>query len=406
MGMSRRGFLSALGALVAAPAVGATRPSRLVVVLADGGWDPLLSLDPRPEIVRERDAGSARAGATEEIAWWGGLDVGSNPVQRPAVDAFFARWASRSVIVRGVWSGAIGHEAALLRTLTGTSELGRPDLAAIVGSVSGHRHPAGYVDLDGHGMFGGLEQTAIRVGARQQLGWMVDGGAAPGHSASARLTGTDRGVIDDWVRRRSDDLRDGTATRDGIADAVRTSRDRAAELRAHPSLRAALDPGAWLTTERTPELVADLLADDVCVAAMLSSGQAWDLHERAAGMGLAWNALFTQLDALVSALDARGILDDTLILVRSELGRTPWRNSLGGTDHWPVCTAMLIGGGLAGGRVVGATGDAVEALPVSLSTGLPDPAGEVLTYAHLAAGVLEATGIDASRWLDGSALRL
>jgi len=59
---------------------------------------------------------------------------------------------------------------------------------------------------------------------------------------------------------------------------------------------------------------------------------------------------------LIRDLDARGLLDETLVLVLSEHGRTPRLNNArgGGRDHWSECyTIFLAGGGVARGRVVG-----------------------------------------------------
>jgi len=62
--------------------------------------------------------------------------------------------------------------------------------------------------------------------------------------------------------------------------------------------------------------------------------------------------------ALVTDLDVRGLLDDTLVLALGEFGRTPIfsQRGLGGREHWFNCMSMLVaGGGLARGRVVGST---------------------------------------------------
>jgi hypothetical protein len=62
------------------------------------------------------------------------------------------------------------------------------------------------------------------------------------------------------------------------------------------------------------------------------------------------------LHALVTDLDVRGMLDDVIIVVWGEFGRTPRINRDAGRDHWPdVGFALLAGGGLKGGQVVGAT---------------------------------------------------
>jgi hypothetical protein len=62
------------------------------------------------------------------------------------------------------------------------------------------------------------------------------------------------------------------------------------------------------------------------------------------------------LSGLLSDLDRRGILDETLVMVLSEHGRTPKIDGSknGGRDHWSRCySTLLAGGGIARGRVVG-----------------------------------------------------
>ncbi|HVJ81139.1 MAG TPA: DUF1501 domain-containing protein, partial [Planctomycetia bacterium] len=62
------------------------------------------------------------------------------------------------------------------------------------------------------------------------------------------------------------------------------------------------------------------------------------------------------LTALIDDLSERGMLDDVTIAVWGEFGRTPRINKEAGRDHWPqVNCALLAGGGIKGGRVVGAT---------------------------------------------------
>ena len=60
--------------------------------------------------------------------------------------------------------------------------------------------------------------------------------------------------------------------------------------------------------------------------------------------------------ALIDDLDQRGMLDDVVIYCAGEFGRTPRINGHAGRDHWSNCfTVMLAGGGIQGGRVVGAS---------------------------------------------------
>lgn len=60
--------------------------------------------------------------------------------------------------------------------------------------------------------------------------------------------------------------------------------------------------------------------------------------------------------ALLEELSQRGLLETTLVVTLGEFGRTPKVNPAGGRDHWPQCwTILFAGGGVQGGRVVGAS---------------------------------------------------
>jgi hypothetical protein len=62
------------------------------------------------------------------------------------------------------------------------------------------------------------------------------------------------------------------------------------------------------------------------------------------------------LSALIEDLDNRGMLDDIAVVCWGEFGRTPKINGNAGRDHWPqVSCALLAGGGMQHGQVVGAT---------------------------------------------------
>jgi len=66
--------------------------------------------------------------------------------------------------------------------------------------------------------------------------------------------------------------------------------------------------------------------------------------------------------ALLDDLGARGLLDSTMVVATGEFGRTPKLNAAGGRDHWPgVWSALLAGGGVRGGQVVGASDHHAEA---------------------------------------------
>lgn len=88
----------------------------------------------------------------------------------------------------------------------------------------------------------------------------------------------------------------------------------------------------------------------------LSYGR-WDSHSKNFDLVRDHGAKLDQgLSALHDDLETRGILDDVTVIAWGEFGRTPRINKDAGRDHWPqVSCALMFGGGIRGGQVVGAT---------------------------------------------------
>jgi hypothetical protein len=95
------------------------------------------------------------------------------------------------------------------------------------------------------------------------------------------------------------------------------------------------------------------------------------------------------LPALLDDLAARGLLDETLVVMLGEFGRTPRiaplkPGDVPGRDHWPsVFSAVFAGAGVVGGQVIGKS-DRMGAYPLSKSFGPPD----------LAATIYQSLGVD------------
>ncbi len=61
------------------------------------------------------------------------------------------------------------------------------------------------------------------------------------------------------------------------------------------------------------------------------------------------------MSTLITDLEGRGLLDDTMIVLTSEFGRTPKINQNQGRDHYPVFSVVVAGGGIKGGQKYGST---------------------------------------------------
>jgi hypothetical protein len=115
-------------------------------------------------------------------------------------------------------------------------------------------------------------------------------------------------------------------------------------------------------------------------------GQNWDSHAKnfEQHRDFLLPPMDRGLSALIEDLDARGLLESTLVIGLGEFGRTPRINATAGRDHWPDCySVFLAGGGIRGGTVFGAS-DRFAAYPAT------DP----VTPADLAATIFWRFGLD------------
>ncbi len=112
-----------------------------------------------------------------------------------------------------------------------------------------------------------------------------------------------------------------------------------------------------------------------------------------------WNALADLVTDLRASAHPSGgnFMDHTTVLVFSEFSRTPLINASGGRDHHITNSCMLLGKGIKHNTVYGKSGDV--GLSVGLidhATGLPNPNGEQILPDHVIATVMAAAGIDYS----------
>jgi hypothetical protein len=106
----------------------------------------------------------------------------------------------------------------------------------------------------------------------------------------------------------------------------------------------------------------------------MSKCDGWDTHKK--NFECLQKELLPTLDrglsTLLDDLADRGLLDETLVVTLGEFGRTPRVNADAGRDHWGHCGSVVFaGGGIAGGRLVGAS-DKIGAFPTSRPANPPD----------------------------------
>ncbi len=404
--LQRRSFLASLaacGLVLAGPArrrasAGTSGPRRLVLVFANGGLDTSYSIDPKGGTDIDVPSG------TEEVVQ--GIPLWTDPT-RPNTRAFFEAHGARTCVVNGIAVRSISHPECTRRMLTGRPGSGNPDIGAIVGHTLGAELPMGYLILGTSGFSGPLAASTGRVGQTNQIVALLDDdqGYPPmaGDDTPAFVpSSAENDRIREFVLAGVDRER---AVRAAAGFNRARIDDFEASLGRGDDLRARADDfgkaGLSRTFDQQIEIAVQMLSAGVAWSVNIDPGVALDTHDLNEQQGPQQEVLFAGITELLAALAATesesgaSLLDETVVVVMSEMSRTPKLNAALGKDHWPVASAMVIGAGVAGGRAVGGTSDLGDALTVDLESGETTEGGVTLGPANFAAGILELVGADA-----------
>jgi uncharacterized protein (DUF1501 family) len=397
---TRRNALRAGGALLALAALpqqttsarAASSPKNLIVVLNSGGWDVTYALDPKPGATQI----DAPAGAVKRI---GEIDVLSDPA-RPSVDRFFERYGAETALLRGVQVRSFIHNDCTKRIMTGTPSDQNPDFAAIAASELGGELPVPYLVLGNSALSGPYASLTGRAGTTNQISSLLNPEGSLLATASYVPSDAENALahryLDDSAARLAAARAKNAANSRQIA-AFRRSLERADLLRQFARTRGGFGEQAY-----TPDLGVQIdvataaLSGGLCHSVMLESS-GWDTHSKNEQQSMLHEKLFANLLLLNDKLEKSSLAASTVVVVLSEMGRTPKLNAGGGKDHWPVTAALVYGAGVRGNRMIGATDDKLAALSVNLITGVADPAGKQLQTGNFAAGILKLVGVEPAK---------
>jgi len=133
----------------------------------------------------------------------------------------------------------------------------------------------------------------------------------------------------------------------------------------------------------------------VCVAANLSIGQ-FDSHNNNDTDQMKLIPEFLAgIDYVVTRAEELQIRERLVIVVQSEMGRTPNYNKGDGKDHWSIGSIMFMGHGIRGNRVVGATDEKQFLVPIDPRTLATDAEqGIRVRPEHVHAALRQLAGID------------
>ena len=391
---------AALGAgLVPRAARADASERRFLFVFVNGGWDLTWGLVPmfdNPRVDCPED-GSERATA-------GDLVYVDGP-ERMAVDEFFQLWGDKTCMLHGFEVRSVAHFNC--RRLVFTGDPGAysddwPTLIAANGAGPGSALP--HLIVSGPGFASSYPELVGRVGTDGQLGAMLDLDIMSRRDVPlAPLEGSSRAAVASYLAQRSARLQ-AAATTAGHADLLQRMSDIRAKV---PALEAAFADTAVSSAETFPEqlmLACDVLERGVSRCCVVRHNgfrnTTWDSHGGIQGQALHYQDLFSGLLTLMDELDTRpglfggSLLMDTTVVVVSEMSRYPKLNGTRGKDHWPWTSAMLMGAGVAGGRMVGRYDSDVFGIYMDPDTGEETASGVRMQSRHFGATLLDLAGID------------
>lgn len=377
-----RGAMAGLNA-PRAPQAGAYEGPFFVSFCADGGWDPTGFCDPHANLHNGYDESG--------IVTLGGIryaNVGDNA-------AFFERFADRLLIVNGLDVTTNNHDVGRRYVSTGRQDASHPHWAALAAGSHGPELPLAYVAE-------ASESSAEGVVARSRVS---------DTSVLSELSFPDRvnpANVQDLSTYQSEPALDMVAQwRESRLERMGQEQHLPRIVKATQSLEAARSgsnelellqsylPEALTATGIRQQIQVALAgyAAGIAVSATFSM-DGFDTHQNNdSAQDAARASFFGAIMEFWDEAERLGVADRVVLSIGSDFGRTNAYNSNNGKDHWPVTSMMLMGEGIEGNRVVGATDDQQYALKVDPDTLALSEDGVTLTPAHVHAALRELAGV-------------
>jgi hypothetical protein len=362
-----------------------------VVFNASGGWDTTYLMDPKGT------GGINRLYQQGDIQTKGKLAFA--PTAKHAQggmsnEAFFGEFGPELLVLNGLDYSVNNHSPGSRYMATGKLDsTAYPTFAALVAACRGPACPLSFLTFGNYSATGNLVAMS-RVPYLPSLQRVANPDAIDGNRRSP--------YHDDFALDRIEQaLKGGTDARAAQPRLPRQARADgmlyAAQSNAKALERVTPHIPAAVPKERLAQQAEIALASfkaGVCVSANLTIGQ-FDSHANndADQMKLI-PELLAGVAYLVRRAEALGIRDKLVVVMQSEMGRTPDYNKGNGKDHWSVGSALFMGPGIKGDRVVGATDERQLHVPLDPKTLGPDQAAGVrVRPEHIHAALRRLAGV-------------
>ena len=368
---------------------------KFLFVFARGGWDPLCVFAPKfgaVNIDMEPDASAYSLYGHQLVDHPG----------RPQARTYFEQYGDQTAIINGLSTRSVSHEVCTVVATTGSTRGNTPDWSSLVAQGGSLDYSVPSLVLGGPSFPGPLEVLVSR--SDSQLQSLVDYGfpdGLDGGQGQAPRLSTFSARLDRFVRNRADRGYGiaGSQLRQRLHRDVDDSIRRLQELE---NVEGNINLAAGEFSEQIDAAIVALSLGLSRSVSVMADGD-WDTHPNNSEQTPLFNDLFRELSRLMNSLansrgqSGRPLIEETTVIVYSEMGRTPLYNQDGGRDHWPYTSVMLMGAGIAGGTSVGAYDDQFTGIGFDPQTGEPSTTELGMPAVDLGATLVHLAGLDASQ---------
>jgi len=421
--MKRRSFLKSIAAsglalnmpLISSNAHALASPQKkLIVIQADGGWDPTSFCDPKGLNLAYGDKSAWHLGSTNSVAlnpakalgdirWTDmpvipGMALADSIRIQDQIDGFFTTYGSRMTVINGIDTSTNNHDVGKRYMWSGHMDVSHPSLAAYYAGAVAPNLPLAFMSN------GGFDYTASVVArARAKSTALISDVAEPNLTYGGRNflhVDSDMDVYAEIVASQQQRLSRQLASEPlerrraqlGQLFGVRSNEaDLSAMSPYLADIQANVLPADHWNAERADyfksqaQLVAAAMKADLAISANLFM-MGFDTHDNHDARAYPlMGDLCEGIHYLMVLLEYLGIREQVTVVVGSDFGRVPYYNRSQGKDHWPVTSMLVMPGSdtVSGGRVYGASTDDFNLIRINSVTGLPDDDGLILEASHV-----------------------
>ena len=362
-----------------------------IVINASGGWDTTYMMDPKG--VNEIN----RLYQQDDILTQGNIRYAPNAKHITAGmsnEDFFSKYANELLVFNGLDYSVNNHSPCSRYMATGKLDsLEYPTFAALVAACKGSETPLAFLTFGQYSATGNLVPLS-RVPYLSSLKRLAN---ADGVDGSPRTFYSDEFVRDRidaaLIEQRAAQVNKPRLPRQQRAENMLYAAQFNSKTLNRITPYIPKTPSKGRLTSQIDIALASFKAG-VCVSANLSIGQ-FDSH---ANNDVDQMKLIPEflagIDYLANKAEVLNLRDKLMIVIQSEMGRTPTYNKGNGKDHWSVGSVMFMGAGIRGNRVVGETDDKQFLVPINPGTLATDESqGIRVRPEHIHAALREFAGI-------------